>query len=468
MSVSAIPVIAIIGGGLSGSLVAAHLLRQSRTPLIIKLIERNPRFLHRGIAYSTEAGSHLLNVPAGNMSAFPDDPEHFLRWGQGHRDKLIDPPWVTEIAPASFISRRGYGEYIQWVIQDAVNAGPPDVKLEIIQDEVEGLRQSGVGAVLSLQSGNTLHADKVILAIGNFPPADSALSENADLTHCRYIANPWIDASTMDWDEVESCLIVGAGLTMVDWVLDLYAKKFRGKIHVVSRRGLLPKAHAKVSSVPLWLNYQGKALSIRTLLRQFRSLMATPGPTEDNWRGLIDALRPHSPEIWSALPLSEQQRFLRHLRPYWDNHRHRLSPTTAATLKEIENNGQLSYYTGRVEKSEISAGKVNVSIRPRGQALRETLRVDRVINCTGTECDYRKLQHPLIKDLFSQELAQPDSIAFGLSVASDGALIGKSGRKSSIIYTLGPPQKGTYWETIAVPEIRGQAARLAEHLLAAI
>lgn len=468
MSVSAIPVIAIIGGGLSGTLVAAQLLRQARAPLIIKLIERNPRFLHRGIAYSTESEAHLLNVPASNMSAYPDDPEHLLRWGRCHRDKLLDPQWVTEITPDSFISRRGYGEYIRWVFQEAVDASRPDVKLDIIHDEVAGLRPSGEGALLSLQSGNTLHADKLVLAIGHFPPAGPTLSENADSSNCRYISNPWVDASAMAWDEVESCLIVGAGLTMADWVLDLYAKNFRGKIHVVSKRGLLPKAHAKVSAVPLWLNYQQQPLSVRTIFRQFRSLMATPGPTENNWRGLIDALRPYSAEIWSALPLAEQQRFLRHLRPYWDNHRHRLSPITAATLQAIENSGQLVHHTGRVENVELSAGKVDVSIRARGQEMRKILSVDRVINCTGTEGDYRKLQHPLLKDLFSQQLAQPSSIAFGLSVASDGALIGKSGRKSSLIYTLGPPQKGTYWETIAVPEIRGQAERLARYLLAGV
>ena len=468
MSSRPTPVIAIIGGGLSGSLVAAQLLRQSCHPLIIKIIERNPRFLHRGIAYSTDASSHLLNVPAGNMSVFPDDPEHFLRWGQSHQEKLVETPWVTAITASSFISRRGYGEYIAWVVQEAQKASHPEVKLEIIRDEVVGLQPSATGATLSLQSGNRIYAEKVILAVGNFPAADPPVSDKTCLNNAQYVSNPWSEESKIGWDKIESCLIVGTGLTMVDWVLNLHASNFRGKIHVISRRGLLPKAHAPAAKLPLWLNYKEQSLSIRSIVRQFRKLMAAPEPYQDNWRGLIDALRPYTPDIWQALPLQEQRRFLRHLRSYWDNHRHRLSPITAASLKEIENSGQLQYHTGRVENFEFSKENVAVTIRARGKQERKTLVVDRVINCTGTECDYRKLQHPLVTGLLAKGWAQPDAISFGLSVAANGALIDESGHKSSIIYTLGPPQKGTLWETTAVPEIRGQAFHLAKHLLNAL
>lgn len=468
MSPSLTPIVAIIGGGFSGSLVAAQLLRQSNHPLIIKLIERNPRFLNRGIAYSTDASSHLLNVPASNMSALPDDPDHFLRWGQSHREKWVEPPWLTTITPGSFMSRRSYGEYIAWVVQEAEKASHPEVKLEIIDDEVIGLQSLETGARLSLRSGHQVDAEKVILAVGNFPSADPPVSDNACFNDGRYIANPWSEEAKTGWDKVESCLIVGTGLTMVDWVLSLHFENFRGKIHVISRRGLLPKAHAKAEKLPLWLNYKEAALSVRSLLRQFRALLATPGIYQDNWRGLIDALRPYSPEIWQALPLTEQRRFLRHLRPYWDNHRHRLSPITAASLKEIENSGQLHYHSGRVENFEFAKDKVEVTIRTRGKNHRRILAVDRVMNCTGTECDYRKLQHPLVTDLLAKGLAQPDAISFGLAVAADGAVLDESGNKSSTIYTLGPPQKGTFWETTAVPEIRGQAFYLAKNLLNAI
>ncbi|MCD2450464.1 FAD/NAD(P)-binding protein [Methylicorpusculum oleiharenae] len=465
MPASSIPIIAIVGGGFSGSLVAAQLLRQSSQPIIIKLIERNPHFLHRGIAYSTHSSSHLLNVPAGNMSAFPDDPGHFLRWAQTHQATLIDPPWVMDTLSNSFISRRGYGQYISWVVEESLKVGNPNAKLDIIQDEVVKITQTETGATLSLLGSEQIQAQKVILAIGNFPPADPPVSENVHLNNPNYVSNPWSTESKMGWDHVESCLIVGAGLTMVDWVLSLVDNNYRGKIHVISRRGLSPKVHDKVTPVPLWLNYSDQPITIRSIVKQFRTLMITPGPTKNNWRGLIDALRPFSKEIWQALSLPEQRRFLRHVRSFWDNHRHRISSITADIISDLENNGQLTFYKGRVESFEVSNGKVKVVIRHGGQKANKTLIVDRVLNCTGGECDYRKLQHPLIKDLFIKGLAHPDAIGFGLSVDSNGALLDRAAFKSSVIYTLGPPQKGTFWETTAVPEIRGQAYRLAKELL---
>src|ERR1700689_3227283 len=66
-------VIGIIGGGLSGALVAIQLLRKATAPLRVVLIEPRAE-VGRGIAYSTSSPSHLLNVRAGNMSIFPEEP----------------------------------------------------------------------------------------------------------------------------------------------------------------------------------------------------------------------------------------------------------------------------------------------------------------------------------------------------------------------------------------------------------
>jgi uncharacterized NAD(P)/FAD-binding protein YdhS len=69
------PRIAIIGGGVSGSLVAAQVLRHAASPLHLLLIERSGP-PGRGVAYGTQCPDHLLNVPAGRMGAFPEEPDH--------------------------------------------------------------------------------------------------------------------------------------------------------------------------------------------------------------------------------------------------------------------------------------------------------------------------------------------------------------------------------------------------------
>ena len=85
--------VAVIGAGLSGSLLAVHLLRHCRPSDRIYLIESRAGF-GRGLAYSTTNPNHLLNVRAGNMSAFPDRADHFVAW-LGRRARETGEPAPT-------------------------------------------------------------------------------------------------------------------------------------------------------------------------------------------------------------------------------------------------------------------------------------------------------------------------------------------------------------------------------------
>lgn len=184
-----------------------------------------------------------------------------------------------------------------------------------------------------------------------------------------------------------------------------------------------------------------------------------------DWRAVIDSLRPQTQVLWRALTATEKKRFLRHLRPYWDSHRHRIAPEVAATISQVQQSRQLLFHAGCIQSYEEWDDGVDVTYRPRHQHELHTLRVDRVINCTGPECNYRRLQHPLMVNLLAAGLIRPDPLALGLEVNTNGALVGATGAASRQLFTLGPPQKGGLWETTAVPEIREQAQALAQHLL---
>src|SRR6478609_12024283 len=73
--------IIIVGGGASGVVLAAHLLKSANPDLRVTLIEKRPHF-GQGIAYSTLLSAHVLNVSAAGMSAYADDPGNFWRWLQ--------------------------------------------------------------------------------------------------------------------------------------------------------------------------------------------------------------------------------------------------------------------------------------------------------------------------------------------------------------------------------------------------
>jgi uncharacterized NAD(P)/FAD-binding protein YdhS len=452
--------IAIVGAGFSGTLVAAHLLRQARSPLTVYLVERNPRQLGRGVAYGTDQDCHLLNVPAANMSAFPDDPEHFLRWARDREHGLLNPPWVTEVAPGSFLPRRAYGEYLGWVLDEAERAAAPGVRLQRKIDEAVGIRPAPEGIRLRLADGGELPARCAVLALGNFHPADPPVADPSFYRSPRYHGDPWAPEVLPDLLQTRACLFIGSGLTMVDWAITLSRAGYRGTIHSVSRRGLWPEAHRP--HAPADFRLDPAAPSVRAWLHAIRAHIRSSGC---DWRAAIDALRPVNQTLWSSLPHAEQRRFLRHVRPYWDCHRHRIAPRIGERLQALVEAGQLLHQVGRVLDYRETETGVDVLIRRRGSEQTDSVRVDAVVNCSGSESNYRKLESPLIGDLLSQGLGHPDPLALGFDVAPNGALVSAAGEVSDRLFTLGPPQKGMLWETTAVPEVRGQAARLAAVLL---
>lgn len=457
--------VVIIGAGFSGTLVATHLLSSAQSPLKLALIEQSGAQLSRGVAYSTAVDCHLLNVPAGNMSAFPDQPEHFLCWAQRHENRLVNPPWVTAVTAASFLPRRAYGDYLADVIDQAQQATRPGVGLTRRVEAVVGVSVDQAGVNLCLRGGDSIRAQRVVLALGNFHPGDPWVSDPSFYQTPRYYGDPWAGEALRAVAETDSCLLVGSGLTMVDWAIALAEADYRGTIHTVSRRGLWPKGHRASGRVPFGIDLAESPLTVRGLLQQIRRQVRIQSRGDTDWRSVIDSLRPYNPQIWQQLPQDEQRRFLRHVRPYWDCHRHRLAPSVAERLQALAASGQLVRHAGRIQGYRVNGSHVAVSIRERGGNRMKTVSADAVVNCSGSESDYRKLDSPLVCDLLRQGLGCPDPLALGLNVDLNGALIDVNGKSSDRLFTLGPPQKGMFWETTAVPEIRVQAARLAERLL---
>ena len=454
--------IAIVGGGFSGSLVATHLLKTASQPLTIKLIERSDQ-IGKGIAYSTDTNCHLLNVSAGNMSAFAHDPGHLLRWLQHNRDELI-AFFSEEVNASTFIPRKVYGLYIQSVLAEAEATAPSDVRLERFTDEVVGIQPEEKGAMISLRSGRCFAADRVVLALGNSPSAPPAI-QNANSNNESYLRNAWSADALADLDADAPVLLIGTGLTMVDMVLSLSDRQHRGKIYAVSRRGLFPLKHQAAQPYPSFLTPENLPKSVRIWLHRLRAEVEIAATQGYDWRAVIDSLRPMIQKIWQKLPTEEQQRFLRHLTPYWDVHRHRIAPQVANVVTEMLDSGQLTISAGRIREYEALPDGVAVTVSQRKTQTNHILHVRRVVNCTGVAADYRRSPHPLITNLRSQRLIRPNAIGLGLDTDTHGALYAAEGNVSTLFYTLGTPRKGDLWETIAVPELRGQAQELSKALL---
>lgn len=449
--------VAIIGGGFTGATLAAQLLRKSGGSVSVFLIERGAR-LGRGVAYSTEIADHLLNVRAKNMSAYADDPNHFLEWARLNHD--------PGVSPDDYLPRPLYGQYVTSVLQQEIERHPGQV--EHVQDEAVSIARTGETAAIRLRSGRTLFADKVVIALGNFPPGDPRLPGRTPHSR-RYVSNPWnsnfwTSSALGDVSHDKSVLLVGSGLTSVDVAITLRQRGFRGTIHILSRRGLLPQAHKAAALWPPFWNDQSPRTA-RGLLRVIRTQVEAAEKAGSGWRAVIDSLRPFTQEIWRSLSFTERRRFLRHVRPYWDVHRHRIAPAIGDRLASQIQDRQIEIHAGRIKTYAEGISGVEITYRARESGQLERLHVDRVVNCTGPESDCRQVDDPLLANLMRQKLARPDSLFLGLDASPDGALIDAYGDVSDLFYAIGPVRKGSLWETIAVPELRVQVSELSRLLL---
>jgi uncharacterized NAD(P)/FAD-binding protein YdhS len=433
--------VAIIGGGFSGTLLAVNLLRHDGPRAT--LIERRPHTA-RGVAYSAAHPDHLLNVRAENMSALPDDPGHFIRWLEQHRPGL-----------GGFVPRLVYGDYLDALLAETV-AGS-DGRLRVMRAEVEDVFDQGDGVGIRLTDGAIVAADSTVLASGNLPPHTPAGIAPAALPAGSYVADPWHGdiGSGLGADDI--VLVLGTGLTMVDVALLLDAQGFAGTIVALSRRGLVPHAHAE--GVPRTSRAERPEPTPRGLLRALRDRAG-----EIEWRAAVDELRPYTQGIWRAMDLTERRRFLRHLRPWWDVHRHRLAPSVAAKIAAMRAEGRLVVVAGKVTGAEADDAHVRFHYRPRHGERIETLRVRRIVNGSGPQGDLVATTEPLLRNLADRGMLRPDPLHIGIDVDQDARAITVDGASSDRLTVIGPMTRGAFWEIVAVPDIRLQVWSVARRL----
>ncbi len=437
-----IKTIAIIGGGVSGTLTALHLVRQGTSARVILIDQRADFGL--GLAYSTPSLRHLLNVPAGKISALPDQVDHFLNWLHENHD-----PTATE---KTFAPRAVFGRYIQSLL---ASTGPIEQEIATVVD----LRRHDSGAVLTLDNGCELRADLVVLATGNFDPASLPGITEAASDSGRYRHDAWAAETYAGLDPDAPVALIGTGLTAVDVVLRLRELGHRGRIIALSRHGIFPNRHDDYTSSSSSAIPSDTPATCVAYLRSLRA--AIRGGAE--WRAAIDSLRETTNELWLRLPIEEKKRFRRHLQRRWEVVRHRMAPPIADVIETELRNGTLEIREGHLKTVDASPAGAHITLRARNDS--EAFYADRVINCTGPSMNYRRVPSTLLRNMFNRGLATSGPLGTGFHCSQDGALIDAAGHASEFIFNLGPGRLGDLIESIAVPEIRQQAVELASTLV---
>ncbi len=455
------PVIGIIGGGFCGTLSLVQLLRQAKKPLHIILINKTYP-LARGIAYSTDDEKHLLNVAAGKMSAFPEDPDHFINWIKNNKSLRH---LVSEELHLAYVPRQVYGDYLQHIYEEALKQKPSFIQCTILNDEAKEIVRTVNKFKIVLHGNKPVAVDKVILATGNSLPSQLPIKDERFYTSQNYYGNPWSQKATENLKPDETVFIIGTGLTMLDTALSIARNGFRGKIIALSRSGLLPLFHKRRKPYLELLNDLNAPYRLQQLYEvYFKHIMlaeAQGNPTE----ALVDAIRPKTQEIWMALSTPEKIQFMTHIKHFWNVTRHRAAKEVFDSIGKLREKNVLEILAGRLISMAETGNDIEIIYWDKKTKKDRIVKANRVINCTGPETDITMVNDEFIKNLLKQGFIAPDELKLGMNALPDGTIIQKDNSISPLLFTLGTNLKGILWESTAVPELRLQAQQLATEIL---
>jgi uncharacterized NAD(P)/FAD-binding protein YdhS len=447
--------VVIVGGGFSGAVFGLKLHRQCPDWRIV--IAEPKKKLGRGVAYGACGPEHLLNVPVSRMEIGLRP--SFTEWLRPRSHFIAEALVESGLdLAAAFVPRRLFGDYVEERVNEAIDSKSP-AGLSSVRGEVVRLLTDSRGVLLT--DGRQIRADIVVLAMGNLPPRPPGGPDGWLYDSGFFVPDPWALDAFSDVDPAEPLLLIGSGLTTVDIALRLAQQGHRGPLLAVSRRGLTPRTHAAGGAWPEFLydKIPASTLALTKIMRRQIALAAAEGIV---WQRVFDAARPVVPSIWNGWSEFSRRQFLRHLRPRWDIHRHRMAPRASAAFARLQVTGAVEILAGRIAGYRRDGRLVEVTLRLRGGGARQFM-AGHIVNCTGPGGDFARTAIPLIAELRDRGLALPDALGVGVETR-DCAVIDAAGEASSWLFALGPLTRPAWWEITAVPEINLQIDRLVAQL----
>lgn len=452
----------IIGGGLSGTMLAVQLLRLPGRRQILVIEPRAE--LGRGEAYSAVELGHTLNGNAARMSVDPDNPEDLTQWLTEHIAAGGWPESAEQAVPISelFPPRGLFGVYAQQRLAEAKARSASTV--EHVRAEVIDVQVDADSTLLTLDNGQRLRGNFAVLATGMFPAARTPQTHSSGVNAAA--VDPWDVATMRRLDPRSTVLIIGSGLTMVDAVVSLEQAGHRGPIEIFSRHGLLPHVRRQPPAWDDFLAADPALRSPRQLLRELRRQCSIAQAQGIDWQAPLDTVRVHIGRLWSQASEREKRQFVRHVRPWWESHHHRSPPLSAQLVARLHEEGRLRIRAASFKGLVPAQSGVTIAVRQRGEQTLTQVTGAALINSSGIEYDWRRVARPLPQQLLKRGLIQPGPLALGIAADASGAVLDAQGQVSARLFAMGPPLRGMWWESTAVTDVALQAKALASKLAA--
>jgi uncharacterized NAD(P)/FAD-binding protein YdhS len=441
--------VAVVGSGFSAIAVTINLLRLLPPSASIAVVGDDPGF-GRGTAYRTEFYLHRLNVPAGRMSVFPDEPEDFVAWLRAE-ERPVDAQ--------DFASRGDYGRYLRDRLAGLLRERPKRANVDFIKAKAKTCVECTTsGVIFHLDNQTELTAQNVVLCLGVGNAQLPLSPEGVDgLAKPRIIKNPWRLGWLSKVAPSDEICILGSGLTMIDQVLALRAHGHRGKIRLLSRRGLLPHSHRSGHHSPARPALPNDTTALSAILHGLRRQVRDG----TDWRDVMDGLRSQTQVLWQRLTKDQRARFLRHGLAWWNIHRHRIAPAVFAEFDALVRGGTVTAHAGFLQAIRHSDDGLEIEYRPRAQSASAVLRSDWIVNCTGME--RAGIAHsPLLREMLNDGMIVADELGLGICVDERSQVLDAEDGRQEGLFAVGALTAGQFWEITAVPDIRVQARDVAK------
>ena len=459
-----IPRIAVVGGGFAGAAFAIHLIRANgERPVAIDIYE--PRLLlGAGLAYSSEDPAHRINVAAARMAVFSEDPTHFDRWFRETGEAAADPEAALEDGRA-YPRRAAFGRYMDQLLRTAARAFP-NVRFRHLRNKVTDVQRHGDAYRLTTEAGDQSVADLVVLSPGHPAPPRLRWASVEAAGAPRFVADPWRPAALQKIRPNDEVLIIGTGLTMADVVASLRLQGHVGQITAVSRRGLTPRPRTVLPVEAFGSFNQPPTESAAILLSRVRVAVRAAAQEGKPWECVVDALRQQGTAVWQGLSPASRQRFLRHLRAWWDVHRYQIAPQLDRVLVDDQRRGRLKLVKADISAIATYQGSFHVSLCLRGKQRYPELErfFDAVVNCTGPDHGTVVQSNPVLRALSASGLLRADPLGLGVDVDRYARTIAVDGTPSRSLFVAGPLARGYFGELMGLPQVSLQPERLAGYI----
>ncbi|WP_186464946.1 FAD/NAD(P)-binding protein [Azospirillum brasilense] len=470
--------IVIVGAGVSGSGVAAGLVRAGAAggfSATVDLVDPRPS-LGAGLTYAPGGDPrHRVNVPSVRMAAVTGRTgeegaeEDFHRWCLERGVLEADPAGWSE--GLHYPARSEFGRYLDERLR-SLFAAPGPVRVTHRRDRAVAAHRRGAGHgkgfVVEMAGGDVAEADALVLCTGNPPPELPGVLA-ALRGHPRVVADPWAPGALDGVARDDRVLIVGTGLTMGDVVSTLLGRGHRGPLTALSRHGLVPRPRPSGQAAS-WADFTADPPTrISDLLRRARAAVAAAHRAGRPWTDVLESLRLQNGALWSALPPDERRRFQRHLRVWWDAHRFQAAPQVARLVEAAQADGRLAVLAGRLVAAcaeEGASGGLWVVHRPRGGDDLVGRGYDALVNCTGAGHGAAFGRNAVLAGLAAQGLIRPDRLGLGIEVDGRGRALDAAGRPVPGLFVVGPPTRGSLGEVVGASEIIPHALGVADALTA--